>query len=152
MNGSKESIGVQASNTSTTSDDVEDSNTSIKTNKTTLAPARQNEQNMSTGTDHVFKNISNSSRVSWSSVNLIVSIETRSEIVPMKAELWYNKRNFHEFKEDAVEELKAYMRRHGIRDPDVALETIYQSDDIEMFSYSESSSSSSESSCDGNEA
>lgn len=70
-------------------------------------------------------------RVSWAETNRMYLIGSRSEIAELKAELWYNKENFRRFRDDAVEELKAYMRMHGITDSDVALETLYQPNELE---------------------
>lgn len=69
-------------------------------------------------------------RVSWAEMNKLYLIGNRSELAELKGELWYNKANFKAFRDEAVEELKAYMRQHGITDSDVALQTIYQPNEL----------------------
>ena len=73
-------------------------------------------------------------RVSWAETNRMYLIGGRSEIAALKGELWYNKENFRRFRDDAVEELKDYMRMHGITDADVALETLYQPNELQPLS------------------
>lgn len=66
-----------------------------------------------------------SRRVSWSSEHHIDLVETRAELMQHKEDLWYDKRDFVIFKEDAVTELKQCMDRYQIADVSDAMLLLY---------------------------
>lgn len=63
-------------------------------------------------------------RVSWSSFYQMEFIESRAEL--SKDELWYNKIHFNTFRNDAVNEMRAFMLKHGISDPEDCMTKLYQ--------------------------
>jgi hypothetical protein len=53
-------------------------------------------------------------------------VETRDELFYLKEEIWYNKYHFSVFKNDAIDEMRTFMKQHGITSADEALLQLYQ--------------------------
>lgn len=64
-------------------------------------------------------------RVSWSSEIQIGLVETRDELILQNDDLWYDKKDFFRFKEEAMIELKQYMDLYHIDDVREAMLVLY---------------------------
>lgn len=51
---------------------------------------------------------------------------SRGELIEEKEIIWYNKFDFTVFRSEAIDEMREYMRKHGVTSPDEALDCLYQ--------------------------
>lgn len=65
-------------------------------------------------------------RVSFAERHQVVLHISRKELAEERERIWYSKLNFGVFRNEAINEMRSYMRLHGIVSPDEALVCLYQ--------------------------
>lgn len=66
--------------------------------------------------------------VRWSPGDSLLLMERRDEF-EARENIWYSKSDFIEFREEALHELREFMKRNGIQRVDEALSRLYQPQD-----------------------